>query len=95
MCYESLSLNSRRQDFRMNERRKCQGPEQIVARHRDAEVMSNAGKDLAPELLTLEVLDATYHRCRNQLRGIKSKDANRWSHPSHDTVPAVLEITSR
>ena len=58
-------------------RRKRHSPEQIVKKLRDADVMLNAGKDLALVLQALEVSEATYHRWRNQYGGMKSEEAKR------------------
>jgi len=52
-------------------------PEQIVGKLRDADVMLNAGKDLAAVLQVLEVSEQTYHRWRNQYGGMKSEEAKR------------------
>ena len=53
----------------MTERRKRHSPEQIVKKLRDADVMFNAGQDLAAVLQSLEVSEATYHRWRAQYGG--------------------------
>lgn len=58
-------------------RRKRHTPEQIVKKLRDADVMLNAGKDLAVVLQSLEVSEATFHRWRNQYGGMKSEEAKR------------------
>jgi putative transposase len=58
-------------------RRKRHGPEGIVKKLRDADVMLNAGQDLAAVLQALEVSEATYHRWRNQYRGRKAEEAKR------------------
>jgi transposase-like protein len=61
----------------MSNKRKRHGPEQIVAKLRDADVMLNSGKDLAVVLQSLEITEATYHRWRNQFGGMKSEEAKR------------------
>ena len=61
----------------MTRRRKRHSPEQIVKKLRDAEVMLNAGQDVAAVLQALEVSEATYHRWRNQYGGMKSEEAKR------------------
>jgi hypothetical protein len=61
----------------MSKRRKRHSPEQIVTKLRDADVMLNAGQDLAAVLQALEVSEATYHRWRNQYGGMKSEEAKR------------------
>ena len=61
----------------MSNKRKRHGPEQIVAKLRDADVMLNSGKDLAVVLQSLEISEATYHRWRNQFGGMKSEEAKR------------------
>lgn len=58
-------------------RRKRHTPEQIVKKLRDADVMLNAGKELAVVLQALEVSEATFHRWRNQYGGMKSEEAKR------------------
>jgi len=58
-------------------RRKRHTSEQIVKKLRDADVMLNAGKDLAVVLQSLEVSEATFHRWRNQYGGMKSEEAKR------------------
>lgn len=58
-------------------RRKRHGPEGIVKKLRDADVMLNAGQDLAAVLQALEVSEATYHRWRNQYGGMKAEEAKR------------------
>jgi len=59
-------------------RRKRHTSEQIVAKLRDADVMLNAGKELAVVLQTLEIAEATCHRWRQQYGGMKLlEDENR------------------
>ena len=58
-------------------RRKRHTSEQIVTKLRDADVMLNAGEDLAVVLQSLEVCEATFHRWRNQYCGVKSEEAKR------------------
>lgn len=58
-------------------RRKRHNPEQIVKKLRDADVMQNAGQDIAAVLQSLEVSEATYHRWRLQYGGMKSEEAKR------------------
>ena len=53
-------------------RRRRHTPEQIVKKLRDADAMLNAGQELAAVLQTLEVIEQTYYRWRNQYGGIKS-----------------------
>ena len=47
-------------------KRKKHTPEQIIAKLGDADVMLNAGKDIAAVLQSLEVCEATYQRWRSQ-----------------------------
>jgi putative transposase len=61
----------------MTKRRKKHTPEQIVKKLQNADVMLNAGKDLAVVLQSLEVSEATYHRWRNKYGGMKSEEAKR------------------
>lgn len=58
-------------------RRKKHRPEQIVAKLRDADVMLNAGKDVAAVLQSLGISEATYHRWRKQYGGMKADEAKR------------------
>lgn len=58
-------------------RRKKHRPEQIVAKLRDADVILNAGKDVAAVLQSLGVSEATYHRWRKQYGGMKADEAKR------------------
>ena len=44
-------------------RRKRHSPKQIVRKLRDADAMLNAERDLAAVLQSLEVSEATLHRC--------------------------------
>ncbi len=61
----------------MSKKNKRHTPEQIVSKLRDADVMLNAGKELAAVLQCLGVCEATYHRWRNQYGGMKSEEAKR------------------
>lgn len=58
-------------------RRKRHGPEQIVAKLRDADAMLNAGKDLAVVLQSLEISESSYERWRARYGGMKSEEAKR------------------
>ena len=58
-------------------RRKKHGPEEIVAKLRDADAMLSAGRDLAAVLQSLEVSEATLTRWRSQYGGMKSEEAKR------------------
>ncbi len=61
----------------MSKKNKRHTPQQIVSKLRDADVMLNAGKELAAVLQSLGVCEATYHRWRNQYGGMKSEEAKR------------------
>ncbi len=58
-------------------KRKRHTPEQIVAKLGDADVMLNAGKDVAVVLQSMEFSEATYQRWRTQYGGMKSDEAKR------------------
>lgn len=58
-------------------KRRRHTPEQIVRKLRLGEHMLNDGKDLTDVLRELEVSDATWHRWRNQYRGMKAGEAKR------------------
>jgi len=57
----------------MTRRRTKHGPDEIVAKLRDADAMLNAGKDLAAVLQALKVIYSTLERWRAGRR------AKRWS----------------
>ena len=61
----------------MTRRRKRHSPEQIVHKLRDADVMLNAGKDLAAVLQALEISESTLERWRSQYGGMKAEEAKR------------------
>ena len=68
-------------------RRKKRRPEEIVAKLRDADVMLNAGKDLAAVLQALEISDTTLDRWQAGHRrgavvgsGMKREEAKRLKH---------------
>jgi putative transposase len=48
--------------------------EQILRKLRDADVMLNAGKDVAAVLQALEVSESSYDRRRNQYGGTKAEE---------------------
>ena len=50
-------------------------PEQIVRKLREADKLLNEGQDVAAVCRYLQVSEQTYHRWRNQYRGMKADDA--------------------
>ena len=58
-------------------KRKRHSPEQIIRKLREAERMVSEGKTLAEVCQQLEVVEATFHRWRNQYGGMKADDAKR------------------
>ena len=63
----------------MSERknRKRHGPEQIIAKLREAEALLAGGASVGQVCQKLEVSEQTYSRWRNQYGGMKSSDARR------------------
>ena len=53
------------------------GPEQIIAKLREADAMLGTGAILGQVCQRLEVSEATYHRWRNQYGGMKAEEARR------------------
>ena len=56
-------------------KRKRHSPEQIIRKLRDADRMLSEGKGIAEVCQQLEVVEATFHRWRNQYGGVKGNDA--------------------
>ena len=56
-------------------KRKRHSPEQIIRKLREADRMSSEGKTIAEVCQQLEVVEATFHRWRNQYGGMKADDA--------------------
>jgi putative transposase len=61
----------------MSRRRKRHSPEQIVRLLRDADAMLAGGKTIGEVCQCLEVVEATFHRWRNQYGGMKAEEAKR------------------
>ncbi len=63
----------------MTERRgrKRHGPEQIIAKLREADAMLASGASIGQVCQKLEVSEQTYHRWRNQYGGMKASEAKR------------------
>lgn len=51
------------------------GPDQIIAKLREADAMLNAGASIGQVSQRLEVTEATFHRWRNQFGGMKAEAA--------------------
>jgi transposase-like protein len=58
-------------------KRKRHGPEQIIRKLREAEVLQSEGKAIAEVCQRLELSEQTFHRWRNQYGGMKAQDAKR------------------
>jgi putative transposase len=56
-------------------KRKRHSPEQIIRKLREADGMLSEGKGIAEVCQPLEVVEATFHRWRNQYGGMKADDA--------------------
>ena len=55
-------------------KRKRHSPEQIIRQLRKADRMLSEGKGIAEVCRQLEIVEATFHRWRNQYGGRKGKD---------------------
>jgi len=56
-------------------KRKRHSPEQVIRKLREADRMLSEGKTIAEVCQQLEVVEATFHRWRNQYGGMKANDA--------------------
>ena len=56
-------------------KRKRHSPEQIIRKLREADRMLSEGQTIAEVCQQLEVVEATFHRWRNQYGGMKANDA--------------------
>lgn len=56
-------------------KRRRHGPEQIIAKLREADAMLNAGASIGQVCQRLEVSEQTFHRWRNQFGGMKAEAA--------------------
>jgi transposase-like protein len=56
-------------------KRKRHSPEQIIRKLREADRMLSEGKTIGEVCQQLEVVEATFHRWRNQYGGMKADDA--------------------
>ncbi len=52
-------------------------PEQIIKKLREADAMLAAGKTIGQVAQSLEISEQTFHRWRNQYRGMKAAEAKR------------------
>ncbi len=57
--------------------RKRHGPDQIIAKLREADAMLAAGASIGQICQRFEVSEQTFHRWRNQFGGMKAKEAKR------------------
>ena len=58
-------------------KRKRHSPEQIIRKLREADRMLSEGQGIAEVCQQLEVVEATFHRWRNQYGGMKADEAKR------------------
>ena len=58
-------------------KRKRHSPEQVIRKLREADGMLSEGKTIAEVCQQLEVVEATFHRWRNQYGGMKANAARR------------------
>ena len=58
-------------------KRKRHGPDQIIAKLREADAMLGTGASIAQVCRRLEVSEQTFHRWRNQYGGMKANEAKR------------------
>ena len=56
-------------------KRKRHSPEQIIRKLREADRLLSEGKTIAEVCQQLEIVEATFHRWRNQFGGMKADDA--------------------
>ena len=56
-------------------KRKRHGPEQIIAKLREADAMLGTGSTIGQVCQRLEVSEQTFHRWRNQYGGMKAQGA--------------------
>jgi transposase len=58
-------------------KRRRNTPEQVIRKLREADRLLGEGKTIPEVAKALEVSEATYHRWRNQYRGMKADDVKR------------------
>jgi len=58
-------------------KRKRHRPEQIIRKLREADRMLSEGQTIGEVCQQLEVVEATFHRWRNQYGGMKAEEAKR------------------
>jgi putative transposase len=58
-------------------RGKRHGPEQIIKKLREADMMLASGKTIGQLCQSLEISEQTFHRWRNQYGGMKAEEAKR------------------
>ena len=58
-------------------KRKRHGPDQIIAKLREADAMLGTGSTIGQVCQRLEVSEPTFHRWRNQYGGMKANEAKR------------------
>jgi putative transposase len=56
-------------------KRKRHSPEQVIRKLREADRMLSEGKGIAEVCQQLEIVEATFHRWRNQYGGMKAEEA--------------------
>jgi transposase-like protein len=58
-------------------KRKRHSPEQVIRKLREADRMLSEGKTIGEVCQQLEIVEATFHRWRNQYGGMKAEEAKR------------------
>jgi transposase-like protein len=56
-------------------KRKRHGPDQIISKLREADVMLGTGSSIGQVCQRLEICEQTFHRWRNQYGGMKANEA--------------------
>lgn len=77
-------------------KRKRHGPEQVIAKLREADAMLAAGRSVGQVVQALGVSEATFNRWRNQYGGMKAGEAKRLKELEQQNARlkrAVAELT--
>jgi len=67
-------------------KRKRHGPEQIIAKLREADALLGGGATIGQVCQQLQVSEATFHRWRNQYGGMKAREAKRLKELERENV---------
>src|SRR5215203_6959913 len=71
-----MSASAEEEDHRMGRRRK-HGPEEIVAKLRQVDVLTAQGRPVADAVRAIGVTEATYYRWRSEYGGLKGDQVKR------------------